>query len=162
MASTARDLMQTDIVTVDPSRPVSELEEVLLRHRIQGAPVVEHGRLVGIVSRSDVVRQLKLEEERIAASAFYLEPFDADEHREEDQSRVLEAAASRIAKLRVRDVMIDDLITVAPDATLQQIARTMLDRRVHRLLVTEGDELRGLVSSLDLVELFADGRAKVG
>ena len=161
MSATARDLMQIDVVTVEAGRPLTELEEVLLRHKIHGAAVVEHGKLVGIVSRSDVVRQLKLEEERIAASAFYLEPFDADDRRPEDYERVLEAAASRVAKLHVRDLMVGDLISVSPDASLQQVASVMLDRRVHRVLVTEGDELRGIVSSLDLVRLFADGSASL-
>lgn len=159
MPGTARDLMQTRIVTIAPSQPLPELEAVLLRHGIHGAPVVENGRLVGIISRSDVVRQLKLEEERIAASAFYFEPFDADEHRAQDHARALEAAASRVSKLRVRDVMIRDLITVDLDAKVEEIARVMRERRVHRILVTEGEQLRGIISSLDLVGLFADGRA---
>jgi CBS domain-containing protein len=159
MAGTARDLMQTRIVTVTPSQPLPELLAVLLRHRIHGAPVVEDGRLVGIISRSDVVRQLKLEEERIADSAFYFEPFDADEHRTQDQARALEAVASRVAKLRVRDVMIRDLITIDLDAKVEAIARVMQERRVHRILVTEGEQLRGIISSLDLVGLLADGRA---
>jgi CBS domain-containing protein len=157
---TARDVMRSDVVTIDAGRPLGDLEEVLLRHRIQGAPVTEAGKLVGIVSRSDVVRQLKLEEEKIAASAFYFEAFDADEHRAEDYARVMEATASRVAKLCVRDLMIRDLVTVTPDAPLQQVAAVMFERRIHRVLVTEGDELRGIVSSLDLVELFARGRAQ--
>jgi CBS domain-containing protein len=159
MSATARDVMQTGVVTVGAGRPLAELQEVLLRHKIHGAAVVEGGKLVGIVSRSDVVRQLKLEEERIAASAFYLEAFDADEQRSDDYARVLEAAASRVAKLCVRDLMVPDLITLPPDASIQQVAAVMLERRIHRVLVTEGDELRGIISSLDLVRLFADGRA---
>lgn len=161
MSLTARDLMQTEVVSVPPDRPLAELEELLLKHRIHGAPVVEDGRLVGIVSRSDVIRQLKLEEERVASSSYYFESyesFDVYGSRDEDPTRVLEAAASRVAKLRVRDVMIDDLITVAPDASLQELARVMADRRVHRVLVTEDGKLRGIVTSVDLVRLLADGR----
>lgn len=161
MSANVREFMQTDVVTVDAGRPLGELEDVLLRHKIHGAAVVEGGKLVGIVSRSDVVRQLKLEEERIAASAFYLEAFDAEESRSEDYARVIEATASRVAKLRVRDLMIPDLITVSPDTTVQEVAAVMLERRIHRVLVTEGDELRGIVSTLDLVRLFADGSASV-
>jgi CBS domain-containing protein len=161
MSVSVGDLMQRGVVTIAPDRPLAELDEVLLSHRILGAPVVDHGRLVGIVSRSDVVRQLSVERSRIAASAFYLEPFDADDRSDEDYRRVIEAAASRIAQLHVRDVMIEDLVTVRPDATLQEIAQAMLDRRIHRVLVTEGGELRGIVSSLDLVGLFAEGRAKI-
>jgi CBS domain-containing protein len=159
MVRTARDLMESEIVTISPSQSLPQLESLLLRHRILGVPVVEKGRLVGIVSRSDVVRQLKLEEERIAASGFYFEPFDADQRDAEDLSRALEAAASRVARLQVRDVMIRDLITVPPDASIEEVARIMVERRVHRVLVTEGEQLRGLISSLDLVALLAAGRA---
>lgn len=162
MARTAREVMEREIVTISPSQPLSELESLLLRHGILGVPVVEKGRLVGIVSRSDVVRQLKVEEERIAASAFYLEPFDADQRDAEDLSRALEAAASRVARLRVRDVMIRDLITVSLDAKIEEVARVMVERRIHRVLVTEGEQLRGLISSLDLVALLADERATPG
>jgi CBS domain-containing protein len=151
--------MHSDVVTVRADRPLAELQEILLRHRIHGAPVLSEGRLVGIVSRSDVVRQLKLEEERIAESAFYLEPFDADATSADDHARVFEAAAHRIAKLCVRDVMIADLVTVAPEASLAEIAGCMVKRRIHRVLVAEGDELRGIVTTLDLVGLFADGSA---
>lgn len=152
--------MQTEVVSIPADRPLAELEELLLEHRIHGAPVVEGERVVGIVSRSDVVRQLKLEEERAASSTCYFESyesFDVYGARGEDPTRVLEAAASRVAKLRVRDVMIDDLISVAPDASLQEVARTMVERRVHRVLVTEEGKLRGIVTSLDLVRLLAEG-----
>lgn len=161
MSPTASDLMQRDVVSVPPDRPLAELEELLLKHRIHGVPVVEDGRLVGIVSRSDVIRQLKLEEERIASSSYYFESdqsFHVPGAPDAEPGRVLEVAAGRVAKLRVRDVMVDDLITVAPDAPLQEVARVMADRRIHRLLVTEDGRLRGIVTSLDLVRLLADGR----
>ena len=158
MGGTAGEYMRTEVVTVRPDLPLSELADVLLRHRIQGAPVVEDGRLVGIISRSDVVRQLKVEEERISDSSFYLEPFDADEHRAEDQERVLQSAASRMPKLCVGDMMITDLVTVSPETPLDAVARQMLERRVHRVLVTEDGVLHGILSSLDLVALFAERR----
>ncbi|MGH0031946.1 MAG: CBS domain-containing protein [Myxococcota bacterium] len=160
MMVTARDLMETEVLTVSPDLALSDLEEVLLRKRVQGAPVVEDGRLVGIISRSDVVRQLKLEEERIAESAFYFEPFDADRRDADEDRRVMQAAAGRLATLRVRDMMVPDIETIGPEVSVEDVARRMLDRRIHRLLVTEGDTLLGLVSSLDLVELIASGRAR--
>jgi CBS domain-containing protein len=158
MPRQARDVMQTELVTVRPNLPLGELEEVLLRLRIHGVPVVEGGRVVGVVSRSDVVRQLKLEEQRLTDSAYYLEPFDAELRSPEDRGRTGEAVAARIAKLRVQDVMIEDLLSVAPDASLQEIAKVMLERRVRRVLVMEAGTLLGLVSSLDLLRLFAEGR----
>jgi len=160
MALRVKDLMETEVVSLRPDLSLSELEEVLIRHRVHGAPVLEDGKVVGIISRSDVVRQLKLEEERIAASAFYLEPYEAHEDGAGDPDEVMEAAGQRLVNLRVRDMMVRDVVTIAPDASLQELARCMVERRIHRVLVTEGDALLGIVSSHDLVELFASGRAR--
>jgi CBS domain-containing protein len=44
-----------------------------------------------------------------------------------------------------------DVLSVAPDAPLQEAAHRMLEHRVHRLLVVEGGKLRGVVSALDLL-----------
>ena len=71
-----------------------------------------------------------------------------------------EAIASRWEHLHVEDVMVRDLICVGPDETLDKVAKTMLERRIHRVLVTEGEHLLGVVSSLDLVGLFAEGRVE--
>lgn len=158
MALAVEDLMETDVVTVEPELTLSELEDVLLQSRVHGAPVLEEGRIVGIISRSDIVRQMKLEEQRIADSAFYLEPYDADDLAEADHARVLEAAGRRLMTLRVRDMMILDVVTVAPDASIQELALCMLTRGIHRVLVTEGEKLVGIVSSQDMVELIASGR----
>lgn len=155
----AAEVMRCDVVTVRPDLSLRELETVLLRERIQGAPVVEGGRVVGVVSRSDVVRQLKLEEERITAASYYLEPFDAEHRAAAEDDRILEGVGARVAKLRVRDVMIEDVVSVAPDATLGEVARCMLERPVHRVFVLEGEELRGVISSLDLVRQLAEGTA---
>jgi CBS domain-containing protein len=158
MGLTARDLMRTGVVCVRPEMPLGELEEVLLRERIHGAPVEDGGRVVGIVSRSDVVRQLELERERFEASSFYLEPFDADERSNGETARVWEAAGARLGRLAVKDVMTREVVAVRPDAPLQEVARVMLERRVHRLLVMEDGRLLGLVSSTDLISVLAEGR----
>jgi CBS domain-containing protein len=153
------EVMRRELVTVAPELGLPDLEERLLRARISGAPVVEDGRVVGVVSRSDVVRQLDLERSRFAAaSSFYLEPFDVEAEGARDRRRVPEAVAARLESLRVGDVMIRDVIHVAPSASLAEAARLMVERRVHRVLVLEQDRLQGLLTALDLARLVADGR----
>jgi CBS domain-containing protein len=153
------EVMRRELVTVTPGLGLSELEERLLRARISGAPVVEGDRVVGVVSRSDVVRQLELERSRFeAASSFYLEPFDVEAEGASDRRRVPEAVAARLESLCVADVMIRDVIHVAPSAPLAEAARLMVERRVHRVLVLEQDRLQGLLTALDLARLVAEGR----
>ena len=157
MPPRARDVMRKDVVTVRPDMPLNELEGVLLRERIQGAPVVEGGRVIGVISRSDVVRQLKVEEARLEDAAYYLEPFDADLRKSDEHDRILEGVGVRVATRPVREVMVEDVVSVPPDATLQDVARRMLERPVHRVFVLEEGALLGVVSSLDLLRLVAEG-----
>ena len=56
-----KEIMQRNIRTIAPGVPLPELEQTLLMDGVSGFPVVDKGKLVGIVSRSDIVRQLYLE-----------------------------------------------------------------------------------------------------
>jgi CBS domain-containing protein len=151
--------MQRELVTVGPELPLHELQELLLRERVSGVPVVEGGKVVGVVSRSDVVRQLEVERSQFASiGAFYLEPFDVETEGEDQRMQVPEAVAAHFERLRVRDAMARAVISVPPGASLAEAARLMVERRVHRLLVLEGGRLAGLVSALDLVGLVASGQ----
>lgn len=154
-----RDVMQSELATIRPEADLRELDELLLRRRIQGVPVVSDGKVVGLVSRSDVVRQLRAEESRFEAEIdFYLSPFDEGQRGEHEERAVSEAVATRMRRLRVREVMTEEVIGVAPDAEIGEAARVMCARRIHRVLVLEDGRLVGLVSSLDLMRLLAEGR----
>ena len=55
--SQVADLMVRDVLTIGPQADVESLMEVMTTHRIRHVPVLEDGRLVGIVSIGDVVKQ---------------------------------------------------------------------------------------------------------
>ncbi len=136
-------VMQRDVVTLRPESSAREAERLLATHRIGGAPVVdEAGRVVGVLSQSDLGR---LEAERpstAAAGAFFS---DVDDYRE---IGALPAAASVVPVARL---MSREVLSVSPAATLAEAARRMRERRVHRLLVVENGALRGVVSAFDLL-----------
>lgn len=54
----ARDVMTRRVLTVAPDTSLSEVAEILDTHRVRRVPVLEGGRLVGIISRTDLVRKL--------------------------------------------------------------------------------------------------------
>lgn len=152
----ARDLMTTHLVTVEPSMTLEELESALLSAGVGGAPVVAEGRVVGIVSRSDIVRALAEERERAgdAVAEYYLEP-----PRGVASRRLLfkesDLLGQRMAELTVGDIMQTRIISAPPDATAVELAQLLVRYRIHRILVTEDDRLLGVVSTLDLVETLA-------
>jgi len=61
VASTAADLMTEDPVTIEPTATVSEAARVIAHRKHNRLPVVEHGRLVGVVTRLDVLEALTRE-----------------------------------------------------------------------------------------------------
>jgi CBS domain-containing protein len=65
----ARDVMASPVVTVGEDAEISEIARILTAHRIKRVPVVRDGRIVGIVSRADLVRVLAADEPRPAAAS---------------------------------------------------------------------------------------------
>jgi len=150
----ARDVMTSRVFTVGLDLSLLDLERDLAAQRVSGAPVVEHGKLVGIVSRSDVDRRLNRERSHSAGMATFYLGVDP----EGEDTTALDPARSALEELRhlrVRDVMTSSVISVELDTPVGQVARVMDERRVHRLLVLEDGQLRGLISALDLVRVLA-------
>lgn len=58
---TARDLMSTALITVTPGCPIDDVRHLLIDRRIRGVPVARDGRLVGIVSRGDLLAAMATE-----------------------------------------------------------------------------------------------------
>ena len=52
------DAMTENVVTVAPQATMAEFREIMRTHRVSGTPVVESGKLVGIVSRGDIIPAL--------------------------------------------------------------------------------------------------------
>lgn len=157
MTLCACDVMTRELLTVSPQAPLAELERLLAMERVSGAPVVEQGRVVGVVSRADVVRVLSLEqqESRLLVS-FYLSPWDEDVSPVEMLGRASQMLAERLRTLKVADAMSGQVLAVEPDLPLREVARRMADEKVHRLLVIEDGALRGLISSLDVARAVAE------
>src|SRR4051794_41254098 len=61
VAATAEDLMTPDPVTIEPDATVEEAARVIARRKHNRLPVIEHGRLVGVVTRLDVLEALTRE-----------------------------------------------------------------------------------------------------
>jgi len=163
---TAHDVMTPEVLTVTADLTVRELARFLVDHEISGVPVVDaRGRLVGLVSVADVVRAAA-EEEREGGTAprklttrppEALELLFAEEPQEEVvEEELADEELAEEAPLRVADIMSTRLLSVGPDTPLDQVARAMLQARYHRVLVTDGERLVGVITSMDLVRVLAD------
>jgi CBS domain-containing protein len=139
----ARDVMQTQVVTAGPDMTMAQLRDLLAKHRFSGAPVVdETGDLIGVVSLSDMARARSGSK---APSAY---------GEGDDTARVLGLAApgNPFESKRVREVMSSDVVTAPEDAPVGRLIETMVSRKVHRVVVTNGRKVAGIVSTMDLLK----------
>ena len=140
------DVMETDWPTLGPESTVEEAIKLFVEERVSGAPVVEDGRLVGIITEGDLIFQ----DAEVKAPGFLdilggIVPLgDTDEYRRE---------ALKSAGVTVGEVMTDDLVTVAPEATLAETATIMADRRKKILPVVDGGRLVGVITRMDILTL---------
>jgi CBS domain-containing protein len=151
---TAQEIMTRDVVVVRETMSISELAGVLMSNMITGAPVVsDSGKLLGVVSATDVVRHVALEtsgvrEDRV--SSYYVHGWEAV--LDEDEVRAFHIVRDDGAM--VRDIMTPVIFSVPETAGLAELADTMIGGRIHRVIVTRGDDVVGVVSTLDLLKVM--------
>jgi CBS domain-containing protein len=164
---TARDVMTPEVMAVSADLTLREVARFLIDREITGAPVVDgRGCLLGVVSLADIARAFG-ELENAGGTAprrLTSRPPEAlellfAEDPVEESSVEEELADEELAEeppLQVWDVMSNPVLSVGPDTPLEEVARTMLQARFHRVMVTSGEKLVGVVSSMDLVRTLAD------
>jgi CBS domain-containing protein len=150
--------MSTDLLTLHEAATIKEALAALDDYGVSGAPVVDAvGSCVGVFSRADVVRRvLAIEdgEEPRTAGYFSVDPLADDG--EEDSFAREEYDEEVLGRDTVGQWMSTDVQSVRPGASLREVCSKMVEQRIHRLLVIDGEKLRGLISTLDIVRLIAD------
>ncbi|MBW2228933.1 MAG: CBS domain-containing protein [Deltaproteobacteria bacterium] len=158
MTLSISDVMKTDVRTVGPRMPVAELERTLISHRLSGFPVVEEEELVGVVSRSDIVRMLDVERAHEEQISDYYRTWVPETDAESIAGTGSRIGARMEGKV-VADVMVKNVITCRAEQALREAAATLLEYDIHRLPITEKGRLVGIVTSMDLVRVIAEGRS---
>lgn len=161
MDLTAGQVMRRSIQTVPKSLSLPALERAFVSSGLSGFPVLDNGELVGVVSRADVVSQLNAEEEIAArTSDFYRDAEGFHEIPVQSEAQVAKRVGERMHELTVADVMHTQIHAVDPDQSLRDVACTLVEHDIHRVLVTRDRQLLGLISTADFVRLYAQGRIK--
>lgn len=150
---TARDVMRRDVITIDRATPLSEVERVLADQKISGAPVTdETGAIVGVISLRDLVERYVEDADarpRRSRGYFHL----STEELEDDDYELTELPEE--TEETAEDVMTAEVFSVPADAPLADVARTMVEKRIHRVLVQSGGHFAGIVGSFEILQVLA-------
>lgn len=123
-----RDSMTREIVTVAPGATAAEALALCRERRIRHLPVVDGGRLVGLISDRDL---------RSATPALG----DLDR-------------AAALERITVGDEMAREVVTARPDDPIEHAAMAMYEKRIGCLPVVNGDELVGILTASDVMKAF--------
>ena len=145
----ARDVMTREVVTIGPEASVEDLAKLLESRRISGVPVLDaRSVLVGVVTQSDLVQRSRDLDLPPALNILDLHLFlETPSH--------FQKRLEKLLGNKVKDVMTENPVTVAPDTPVNEIARLMSAKGVHTLPVLDSGKLVGIVGKLDLIRGLA-------
>ena len=125
--------MTRDLVTVDVTDSLTEVNKIFGQVKIRHLPVMAHKTLVGIISKTDMLRIS-------FGSTFGDDQLDADE--------------AIFDMLSINQVMKHSPVTVSTHQTIVEAAEILASREFHALPVTEYNKLVGIVTTTDIIKYF--------
>lgn len=128
-----RDYMKSPVITVTPDTLLDDALRTMHQNHIRRLPVVENGKLVGLVTRHGLREAMPSPLVPLSIWGIHYQ----------------------LSKMKVRDVMITDVITVTPDTTIQEVAALSEQHRIGTFPVVDNKGiLVGILTGTDLLHLL--------
>ena len=133
-----KDVMKTQLVTLNADSKLGFANDIMYLGRIRHLPVVKGENVVGILTQRDLYR-----------SSLTSILTNWKENKE------------FLDSIKVSEVMTKNVVTVAPDATIEEAAQIMIDKKVGALpVVRDKNTLVGLITETDVLQFFVDENKK--
>jgi CBS domain-containing protein len=142
----ASDIMETNIICVTPDTDIPKAVGILLDNHINGVPVVnDKEELVGILCQSDLIFQQK---EMPVPPIFTI----LDSIFPLSSSKKIDEEFRKIAATTVAQAMAKDVVSVAPDTPVSEIASLMVEKHFHTIPVVKNKKLVGIIGKEDVLK----------
>lgn len=152
-----KDYMKRKVITVRSAESIFKAAHTLSKHHISGAPVVRNRKVVGVITEADIIKFMKLDlskthtelmSEPHALSVVILTLI-------KDQMS-MKKHLEKMSKIKVKDFMATDVISVPPDENILEAANTLDKYQIDRLPVIRKGKLVGIISRCDLIKALVD------
>lgn len=126
--------MHANVLTIPSNTLITDAQQIMQQNSIRRLPVVDNGKLVGIITRNRL-------REAAPSAATTLSVWELH---------------YLLSKLSVREIMVTEVLTTTPEATVEDTAATMAEHRIGAMPVMEGDKVIGIITATDLFRLLID------
>lgn len=142
---TVEQIMESQVIAVPPGLRLRELGRLFVEKKMSGFPVVDaSGELLGLVSQRDLVQSM-VDQESPEPESFSTTVYTEFP----EQFGIMPGGC-------VADIMTPYVYYATPDTPIQEVIDLMLERGIHRVLVTERGRLRGMVTTSKLLRVLRD------
>ena len=129
-----KDYMSAPIYVIERNEPIQRARNLMFKYGIGRLPVMDDGRLVGIVTKYDITNRLNQ-----AAPEWRRRPID---------------------KVPIQVVMTEKPITIFPEATMPQAAQLLIENDISGLPVERDGQITGMITSRDMMKYFSEQEVK--
>ena len=148
-----KDIMKKDIITFNPDDTIKQVSEKLSKNNISGAPVVDNGKLVGIISELDIIGHIRKtsKEYDMVFIPTSITNFGIIDFKDVDIKNIDEAYL-KVSETPVSKLMKRDIISTKPEELAKNAATLMVDNKINRIPVVDDEKLVGIVTRGDIIK----------
>lgn len=150
----AKDIMSSPAISIREDQSVKEALDLLARHKISGLPVVDDdGKIVGIISNTDVIRYSQQKNVISQHSAsFWVSPYT-----DMDDIASIRKGFEMLHRTRVDQLMTRKVYSTSEETSATDVAKLMNRRNVNRIPVVDASKkLVGIITRADMVKCMAN------
>lgn len=145
----AKDIMTKRPITVGPTDTLGKVVRILADKKISGCPVVDKGKLVGIVTQTDVIRTMDVYEKINKGDDLFSLVVAVIKSNEYDSMKV---QLKKMLNMKVREFMKKKVIFIEEDDDVYKAAKLIDKHNVDRLPVVKKGKLTGIVTKTDIIK----------
>jgi CBS domain-containing protein len=148
-----QEVMTKDVITCSPTDPIRQIVKLMGENCISGLPVMENGKLVGVISEEDIMKILAGPRE--PSTLWLPSPFEVlleIPFRDLLELRNLQRSFKDIGETPVRNIMSKDPVTIEPENDIEDASALMVRYKVNRLPVVKNGKLVGIVTRDDIIQ----------
>lgn len=155
-----RDLMTTQLVTLQPTDTVKKAAIKFAVDNVSGAPVVDNrNHLLGILSENDILKMIYKYQKTLEVKDPDLEMLNYSMDSNAENDDVLRKVSDEISNMEISKIMVRTVLTTTPDTTIMEVLKAMIEMDVNRVPVVERGVVIGVISRGDIT--FALYKRKV-